>query len=67
MTIIVALLSVGIWYYKVEYKDALSKSYNAEIRENGKQELFEDIYDNDEKESSDLSVEEISKEIDMSK
>ncbi|KAG1146984.1 hypothetical protein G6F37_004408 [Rhizopus arrhizus] len=67
MTIIVALLSVGIWYYKVEYKDALSKSYNAEIREDGKQELFEDIYDNDEKESSDLSVEEISKEIDMTK
>ncbi|KAG1057140.1 hypothetical protein G6F43_001003 [Rhizopus delemar] len=51
MTIIVALLSVGLWYYKVEYKDALSKSYNAEIREDGKQELFE----------------EINKEIDMSK
>ncbi|CAO3677228.1 unnamed protein product [Rhizopus stolonifer] len=44
ITIAIALLSVGIWYYRVVYKDALSKSYNAEIRANGQQTLFDDVY-----------------------
>ncbi|KAG1468998.1 hypothetical protein G6F56_003518 [Rhizopus delemar] len=44
VTISIALLSVGIWYYRVVYKDSLSKSYNAEIRANGQQTLFDDVY-----------------------
>ncbi|KAG1174042.1 hypothetical protein G6F70_003558 [Rhizopus microsporus] len=45
VTIILALCSVGLWYYKLVYKDALATSYNAEIQKDGKQELFEDVYE----------------------
>ncbi|KAG1423049.1 hypothetical protein G6F58_003001 [Rhizopus delemar] len=45
LMIIVGLLSVVLWYYKIQYKDALSTSYNAEISVDGKQELFDEIYE----------------------
>jgi hypothetical protein len=44
ITIILGFLSVGLWYYKLNYKDALSTSYNSEIRLDGQQELFTDVY-----------------------
>lgn len=44
ITIILALVSIGLWYYKMVYKDALVGSYNAEIRLGGQQELFDEVY-----------------------
>jgi amino acid transporter len=44
ITIILALCSVGLWHYKINIKNALDSSYNAEIRLDGQQELFQDVY-----------------------
>ena len=44
ITIALGFVSVGLWYYKIIYKDALDSSYNAEIKLDGQQELFDDIY-----------------------
>lgn len=44
ITIILGFVSVGLWYYKLNYKDALATSYNAEIKLDGQQELFTDVY-----------------------
>lgn len=44
ITMVVALFSVVLWYFKLVVKDSLATSYNAEIRLDGQQELFEDVY-----------------------
>jgi amino acid transporter len=44
ITIALGFVSVGLWYYKIIYKNALDSSYNAEIKLDGQQELFDDIY-----------------------
>lgn len=44
ITIAVGIASVGLWYYKIVIKNALETSYNAEIRLDGQQELFDDVY-----------------------
>ncbi|KAG2204128.1 hypothetical protein INT47_011611 [Mucor saturninus] len=44
ITIVLAIISIGLWYYKIVYKDALASSYNAEIRLGGQQELFDEVY-----------------------
>lgn len=41
---VVALFSVVLWYFKLVRQDSLATSYNAEIRLDGQQELFEDVY-----------------------
>ncbi|RCI04183.1 hypothetical protein CU098_009180 [Rhizopus stolonifer] len=46
LTIIVGLLSVLLWYYKIQYKDGLSTSYNAEISASGKNQLFDEVFEN---------------------
>lgn len=63
VTIVIAIFSIGLWYYRIVYKDALSKSYNAEIRAKGHRELFQDVYQNTEAESSNaVSAEEVLRE-----
>lgn len=44
IAIVLALMSVGLWYFKLVYKDSLAISYNAEIKLNGQQELFDEVY-----------------------
>jgi hypothetical protein len=44
ITIALGIVSTGIWYYKVIYKNALDSSYNAEIKLDGQQGLFDDVY-----------------------
>ncbi|CAO3632484.1 unnamed protein product [Mucor fragilis] len=44
ITIALGIASVGLWYYKIIVKNALETSYNAEIRLDGQQELFDDVY-----------------------
>lgn len=44
VTFALAFASIGLWYYKIVYKDAISDSYNAEIRLGGQQELFDEVY-----------------------
>lgn len=46
ITIALGIVSVGLWYYKIIYKNALDSSYNAEIKLDGQQELFDDVYKN---------------------
>jgi hypothetical protein len=44
ITIILGFCSIGLWHYKVNIKHALDNSYNAEIRLDGQQELFYEVY-----------------------
>ena len=44
ITITLGIVSTGIWYYKVIYKNALDSSYNAEVKLDGQQGLFDDVY-----------------------
>ncbi|KAI8336500.1 amino acid permease-domain-containing protein [Blakeslea trispora] len=44
ITIILAILSIGLWYYQVHVKKSLENSYNAEIRLHGQDQLVQDVY-----------------------
>ncbi|KAL9555287.1 hypothetical protein MBANPS3_002440 [Mucor bainieri] len=44
ITIALVIASGGLWYYRIIVKNALETSYNAEIRLDGQQELFEDVF-----------------------
>jgi hypothetical protein len=44
ITIVLGFVSIGLWYYKMVYKDSLTTSYNAGIRLDGQQELFDEVY-----------------------
>ena len=44
LTIVLAIVSVILWYFKLVVRDSLATSYNAEIRADGQKELFNEVY-----------------------
>ncbi|ORX90131.1 amino acid transporter [Basidiobolus meristosporus CBS 931.73] len=45
LSIVLGILSIGLWYIKMIKNDGLGNSYNTEIRDAGRQELYQDVFD----------------------
>ncbi|KAI9481298.1 MAG: amino acid/polyamine transporter I [Benjaminiella poitrasii] len=58
VSISLAILSTGLWYYKIIFKNSTENSYNAEIFLEGQQELFHDVYQNTKDIETDSAIKE---------